>query len=68
MKWVHAEDWITYQKKTFVTPVFGYISGHSTFSRAAAQADRHHGHEVVPGRTWNLQAPHPGERGGTTNR
>ena len=28
-----------YQKKTFVTPAFpGYISGHSTFSRAAAEA------------------------------
>jgi hypothetical protein len=27
-----------YQKKTFVTPAFpGYISGHSTFSRAAAE-------------------------------
>jgi hypothetical protein len=39
VKWVHAEDWITYQKKTFVTPAFpGYISGHSTFSRSAAEA------------------------------
>jgi hypothetical protein len=38
VKWVHAEDWMTYQKKTFVTPGFpGYISGHSTFSRAAAE-------------------------------
>jgi len=36
--WVHADNWITYQKKTFVTPGFpGYISGHSTFSRAAAE-------------------------------
>lgn len=39
VKWVHAEDWMTYQKKTFVTPGFpGYISGHSTFSRSAAEA------------------------------
>ena len=38
VKWVHAEDWLTYQKKTFVTPGFpGYVSGHSTFSRAAAE-------------------------------
>ncbi len=38
VKWVHAEDWFTYQKKTFVTPGFpGYVSGHSTFSRAAAE-------------------------------
>jgi hypothetical protein len=36
--WVHAEDWMPYQRKTFVTPAFpGYISGHSTFSRAAAE-------------------------------
>jgi hypothetical protein len=39
VKWIHAEDWIAYQKRTFVTPAFpGYISGHSTFSRAAAEA------------------------------
>ena len=39
VRWVHAEDWMTYQKKTFVTPAFpGYISGHSTFSRSAAEA------------------------------
>lgn len=38
VRWVHAEDWMAYQKKTFVTPGFpGYISGHSTFSRAAAE-------------------------------
>lgn len=38
VKWLHAEDWMTYQKKTFVTPGFpGYISGHSTFSRSAAE-------------------------------
>jgi hypothetical protein len=38
VKWVHAEDWMTYQKRTFVTPGFpGYISGHSTFSRSAAE-------------------------------
>jgi hypothetical protein len=38
VKWIHAEDFMPYQKKTFVTPAFpGYISGHSTFSRAAAE-------------------------------
>lgn len=38
VRWVHGEDWMTYQKKTFVTPGFpGYISGHSTFSRSAAE-------------------------------
>jgi hypothetical protein len=38
VKWIQAADWLPYQKKTFVTPAFpGYISGHSTFSRAAAE-------------------------------
>jgi hypothetical protein len=36
--WVRAVDWITYQRRTFVTPSFpAFISGHSTFSRAAAE-------------------------------
>jgi hypothetical protein len=36
--WILAVDWIPYQLPTFVTPAFaGYISGHSTFSRAAAE-------------------------------
>ncbi len=36
--WVRAVEWITYQRRTFVTPAFpGFISGHSTFSRAAAE-------------------------------
>jgi ASPIC/UnbV protein/VCBS repeat protein/uncharacterized protein DUF6851 len=36
--WVLASQWVTYQRATFVTPAFpGYVSGHSTFSRAAAE-------------------------------
>ena len=36
--WILAVDWVPYQRSTFVTPGFaGYPSGHSTFSRAAAQ-------------------------------
>ncbi|MGI9600327.1 MAG: vanadium-dependent haloperoxidase [Acidimicrobiales bacterium] len=36
--WLLAEEWMPYQLPTFVTPAFaGYISGHSTFSRAAAE-------------------------------
>jgi hypothetical protein len=36
--WMLAENWWPYQRPTFVTPPFaGYISGHSTFSRAAAE-------------------------------
>jgi len=35
--WVRALEWMPYQRRTFVTPAFpGYVSGHSTFSRAAA--------------------------------
>ncbi len=36
--WILAAGWIPYQLPTFVTPAFqGYISGHSTFSRAGAE-------------------------------
>jgi hypothetical protein len=36
--WIRAKDWWPYQRPTFVTPPFaGYISGHSTYSRAAAE-------------------------------
>jgi hypothetical protein len=36
--WIRAVDWVPYQRSTFVTPAFaGYPSGHSTFSRAAAE-------------------------------
>jgi uncharacterized protein DUF6851/vanadium-dependent haloperoxidase-like protein len=36
--WIPAADWAPYQAPTFVTPAFaGYFSGHSTFSRAAAE-------------------------------
>jgi hypothetical protein len=38
VRWINPAAWLPYQKKTFVTPSFpGYISGHSTFSRAAAE-------------------------------
>jgi hypothetical protein len=36
--WILAENWWPYQRPTFVTPPFaGYLSGHSTFSSAAAE-------------------------------
>jgi hypothetical protein len=36
--WILASNWWPYQRPSFVTPPFaGYISGHSTFSRAAAE-------------------------------
>jgi len=38
VKWIHAESWVPYQRTNFVTPAFpGYVSGHSTFSRSAAE-------------------------------
>ena len=36
--WILAENWWPYQRSNFVTPPFaGYVSGHSTFSSAAAE-------------------------------
>lgn len=36
--WIRAVEWWPYQRSTFVTPAFAaYLSGHSTFSRAAAE-------------------------------
>jgi len=36
--WIIASEWFPYQRPSFVTPPFaGYVSGHSTFSRGAAE-------------------------------
>lgn len=38
VKWIRVENWIPYQRANFVSPAFpGYVSGHSTFSRSAAE-------------------------------
>lgn len=38
VRWLHADAWVPFQRTNFVTPAFpGYVSGHSTFSRAAAE-------------------------------
>ncbi len=49
--WIRAVDWVPYQRSTFVTPAFaGYVSGHSTFSRAAAEVmTAFTGSQYVPG-------------------
>jgi len=49
--WVRAAEWVPYQKRNFVTPAFpGFTSGHSTFSRAAAEVmTLATGSEFVPG-------------------
>jgi uncharacterized protein DUF6851 len=56
--WIRAVDWVPYQRSTFVTPAFaGYPSGHSTFSRAAAEVmTAFTGSEYFPGglSVWTL--------------
>jgi hypothetical protein len=49
--WIRAVEWVPFQLATFVTPAFaGYVSGHSTFSRAAAEVlTAMTGSEYVPG-------------------
>ena len=49
--WILAVDWVPYQRSTFVSPAFaGYVSGHSTFSRAAAEVmTAFTGSEFFPG-------------------
>lgn len=57
--WVRAVDWITYQRRTFVTPAFpAFISGHSTFSRAGAEVlARLTGSPYFPGGMAEFVAP-----------
>lgn len=49
--WILGTHWWPYQRGTFVTPPFaGYVSGHSTFSRAAAEVlTALTGNEFFPG-------------------
>ncbi|MCA9726345.1 MAG: T9SS type A sorting domain-containing protein [Candidatus Eisenbacteria bacterium] len=57
--WILAENWWPYQRPTFITPPFaGYISGHSTFSRAAAEMlTKLTGDEYFPGGMGQFFAP-----------
>ena len=57
--WIPAADWLPYQRDTFVTPPFaGYVSGHSAFSRAAAEVmARFTGSEFFPGGLGEFAAP-----------
>jgi hypothetical protein len=56
--WILAENWWPYQRPTFVSPPFaGYISGHSTFSRTAAEVmTAITGNEFFPGGMSNFVA------------
>jgi hypothetical protein len=57
--WILAENWWPFQRPTFVTPPFaGYTSGHSTFSRAAAEVmTLLTGDEYFPGGVGEFHAP-----------
>ena len=57
--WILAENWWPYQRPTFVTPPFaGYVSGHSTYSRAAAEVlTILTGDEYFPGGVGEFVAP-----------
>ncbi len=57
--WILAENWWPYQRPSFITPPFaGYISGHSTYSRAAAKVLTHlTGDAYFPGGLGEFHAP-----------
>lgn len=57
--WMLAENWWPYQRPTFVTPPFaGYMSGHSTYSRSAAEVlTLLTGDEYFPGGMGEFHAP-----------
>ena len=60
VEWILAVDWVPYQLPTFVTPSFAaYVSGHSAFSRAAAEVlTKFTGSEFFPGGMgeWTIEA------------
>lgn len=59
VRWILAGDWLPYQASDFVTPSFpGYVSGHSTFSRSAAEVlTLFTGSEFFPGGLGEFVAP-----------
>ena len=60
VRWIRAIDWVPYQLPTFVTPAFaGYVSGHSTFSRSAAEVlTGFTGSSYFPGGLYEVPVPH----------
>jgi hypothetical protein len=68
--WILAVDWLPYQRPTFVTPAFpGFVSGHSTFSRAAAEVmTAFTGNPYFPGgmSEWTVHAGELGTEQGPT--
>jgi hypothetical protein len=72
VRWMLATAWVPYQLPTFVTPSFpGYVSGHSTFSRAAAEVmTAFTGSSFFPGGLGRYTVPKGGltfEKGPTTD-
>ena len=57
--WILADNWWPYQRPSFVSPPFaGYVSGHSVFSRAAAEImSMLTGSEYFPGGMGEFEAP-----------
>lgn len=57
--WILAENWWPYQRPSFVSPPFaGYVSGHSTYSRAAAEVlTAMTGDAYFPGGMGEFEAP-----------
>lgn len=57
--WILAENWWPFQRPSFITPNFaGYVSGHSTYSRAAAEVlTLFTGDEYFPGGVGEFFAP-----------
>tara|TARA_E500000331_G_scaffold184962_1_gene178059 strand:+ start:1304 stop:5008 length:3705 start_codon:yes stop_codon:yes gene_type:complete len=57
--WILAEHWWPYQRPSFVTPPFaGFVSGHSTYSRAAAEVlTALTGDPFFPGGMSGFEAP-----------
>jgi hypothetical protein len=57
--WILAENWWPYQRPSFVSPPFpGYVSGHSTYSRGAAEIlTLLTGSRFFPGGMGEFEAP-----------
>ena len=57
--WILAENWWPYQRPSFVSPPFpGYVSGHSTYSRGAAEIlTLLTGSNFFPGGMGEFEAP-----------
>ena len=69
--WILATEWVPYQLPTFVTPAFpGFVSGHSTFSRSAAEVlTAFTGSAYFPGglSEWRIPAGSLGFEAGPTH-